>query len=36
MVDAKSKIVSLSTCTNATETQRLVLHGVRIKTDEVK
>ena len=35
-VDTKSKIVSLSTCTNATETQRLVLHGVRIKTDEVK
>ena len=29
-VDAKSQIISLSTCTNVTETQRLLVHGVKI------
>jgi sortase B len=29
-VTAESKIVSLSTCTNVSETQRLVVHGVKI------
>jgi sortase B len=29
-VDAGSKLVSLSTCTNVTDTQRLIVHGVRI------
>ena len=29
-VTAESKIVSLSTCTYASETQRLVVHGVKI------
>lgn len=29
-VDAQSQIVSLSTCTNVTETQRLLVHGVKI------
>lgn len=30
-VTAQSQIVSLSTCTNVTETQRLVVHGVKIE-----
>ena len=29
-VNAQSQIVSLSTCTNVTETQRLLVHGVKI------
>lgn len=29
-VNAESKIVSLSTCTNVSETQRLLVHGVKI------
>ena len=29
-VDETSQIVSLSTCTNVTDTQRLVVHGVKI------
>ena len=29
-VTADSKIVSLSTCTNVSETQRLLVHGVKI------
>lgn len=29
-VTAESKIVSLSTCTNVTETQRMLVHGVKI------
>ena len=29
-VDAQSQIISLSTCTNVTDTQRLLVHGVRI------
>ena len=29
-LNAESKIVSLSTCTNVSETQRLLVHGVRI------
>jgi len=29
-VTAESEIVSLSTCTNVTETQRLLVHGVKI------
>lgn len=29
-VTAESKIISLSTCTNVTETQRLLVHGVKI------
>ena len=34
-LSANSKIVSLSTCTNASETQRLLVHGVKLeKTDE--
>lgn len=30
-VTAESQIVSLSTCTNVTETQRLVIHGVKVE-----
>ena len=29
-VNAESKVVSLSTCTNVSETQRLLVHGVKI------
>ena len=29
-VTAESKLVSLSTCTNVSETQRLLVHGVKI------
>ena len=29
-LNAESKIVSLSTCTNVSETQRLLVHGVKI------
>ena len=29
-LDAEAKIVSLSTCTNVSETQRLLVHGVKI------
>lgn len=29
-LNAESKIVSLSTCTNVTETQRLLVHGVKV------
>lgn len=30
-VTAESQIISLSTCTNVTETQRLVIHGVKVE-----
>ena len=32
-VTAGSQIVSLSTCTNVTETQRLLVHGVKISEE---
>ncbi len=35
-VTVDSKMVSLSTCTNVTEEQRLIVHGVRVDIDKVK
>lgn len=34
-VTAESQIISLSTCTNVTETQRLVVHGVKVEEIDV-
>lgn len=34
--DASSKMVSLSTCTNVSEEERLVVHGIRVDIDKVK
>ncbi len=35
-VDGEDYIVSLSTCTNVTETQRMIVHGVLISVEDVK
>lgn len=34
--DADSRMVSLSTCTNVSEEERLVVHGIRVDIDKVK
>lgn len=35
-VDTKSQIVSLSTCTNVVQSDRFLMHGVLVRTEEVK
>ena len=35
-VSAKSQLISLSTCTNVTETQRLLVHGVKVEEKAVE
>lgn len=36
VADGDSKMISLSTCTNVSEEQRLVVHGIRVDIDKVK